>query len=78
MEIYLTTRGYGKTRSNLYYKYRKISKSLLSKRQLKEAFTFNNYKQFCKDFSIKESDYNNLKIFKMYCRGRYEVLLSIL
>lgn len=64
MKIYLTTRGYGKT--------------LLSKRQLKEAFTFNNYKQFCKDFSIKESDYNNLKIFKMYCRGRYEVLLSIL
>lgn len=60
------------------YKYKTISKSLVSKKEFINAFTFKNYKEFCKDFKIKESDYNNLKKFKMYCRGRYEVLFSIL
>lgn len=41
-------------------------------------FTFRNYKEFCNDFKLKECNFKNLKIFKIYCEGNYEVLFSLI
>jgi hypothetical protein len=40
-------------------------------------FNFENYKQFCKDFKLKEDRYKNLKTFKQYCDGDYDIVLKI-
>lgn len=40
-------------------------------------FTFRNYKIFCKDFKIKPSHYDSLKIFSEYCKGDYDIIFRI-
>lgn len=40
-------------------------------------FTFKNYKLFCYDFNLIPSRYKNLKIFKEYCNGNYDIIFKI-
>lgn len=40
-------------------------------------FTFKNYKLFCYDFNLKADRYKNLKIFKEYCSGNYDIIFKI-
>ena len=40
-------------------------------------FTFKNYKLFCYDFNLKPCRYKNLKIFKVYCNGNYDIIFKI-
>ena len=40
-------------------------------------FTFKNYKLFCYDFNLKADRYKNLKTFKEYCNGNYDIIFKI-
>ena len=40
-------------------------------------YTFKNYKLFCYDFNLKPDRFTNLKIFKEYCNGNYDIIFSI-
>lgn len=40
-------------------------------------YTFRNYKLFCYDFNLKADRYKNLKIFKEYCNGNYDIIFTI-
>lgn len=40
-------------------------------------YNFSNYKLFCYDFNLKPCRFNNLKTFKEYCNGNYDIVFSI-
>ena len=40
-------------------------------------FTFKNYKLFCYDFRLLHCRFTNLKIFKEYCSGNYDIVFKI-
>lgn len=40
-------------------------------------FNFKNYNLFCYVFKLIPSRYKNLKIFKEYCNGNYDIIFKI-
>ena len=40
-------------------------------------FNFKNYNLFCYDLNLIPSRYKNLKIFKEYCNGNYDIIFKI-
>ena len=40
-------------------------------------FNFKNYNLFCYDFKLKPNRFKNLKIFKDYCNGNYDIIFKI-
>ena len=40
-------------------------------------FNFKNYNLFCYDFKLKPNIFKNLKIFKDYCNGNYDIIFKI-
>lgn len=41
-------------------------------------FNFITYLAFCKDFKLKASNYENLRFFKRWCYGEYEIIFNII
>ena len=41
-------------------------------------FNFKNYNLFCYDFKLKPNRFKNLKIFKDYCNGNYDIIFKII
>ena len=41
-------------------------------------FNLKNYKLFCYNFNLIPSRYKNLKIFKEYCNGNYDIIFKII
>ena len=50
---------------------------VLNKGDKEMEFTFKNYKLFCYDFKLKPNRFKNLKIFKEYCNGNYDIIFKI-
>lgn len=40
-------------------------------------FTIRNYKKFCYDLKLKLNLFKNLRIFKEYCDGNYDIIFKI-
>ena len=44
---------------------------------MKMKFNAHYYRIFCKDLKLKPCRFKNLKIFKEYCLGNYDIIFTI-